>query len=128
MRQPRRKERNDRKQQIKRVLKYVIPVFISSVIVCLPSFFSTSTYYDDELKLLQLKIRDKFRQSQNYGVYYKGIIRLLINNKEDKRRWLKALEFVDLVGPNMRVYNVCRANTRDWDPVKMRKSIALWHM
>ena len=68
--------RYDRKQQMKRVLKYVLPVFISSVIICLPSFFSTTTYYDDDLKLFQLRRKNKFTQSPNYGVY--SLIRLLI--------------------------------------------------
>ena len=96
--------RNDRKQQIKRVLKYVLPVFISSVIVCLPSFFSTSTYYDDELKLLQLKIRDKFRQSPNYGVYYKGIIRLLIG---------AIIPFSTILCLNFKTYGIIRKRRKN---------------
>ena len=40
--------RNNKKEQIKRFMKYVLPVFILSVIINLPKFFETKTVSNDE--------------------------------------------------------------------------------
>ena len=69
--------RNNRKEQIKRFMKYVLPVFIFSVIISLPKFFETKTVSNDETELLSLETTT-LRHYPNYIIYYLGTFRLII--------------------------------------------------
>ena len=68
--------RHNNKEQIKRFMKYVCPVFMFSVIINGSKFFETYTILNDDTGLLRIEITT-LRQSPDYIIYYLGTFRLI---------------------------------------------------
>ena len=69
--------RNDKDAQVKRFLKYLVPVFVFSIIANIPKFFEATANYDEATKILQIGVTS-LRRNPDYIFYYSGITRLTV--------------------------------------------------
>ena len=64
---------------------------------------------NEELRLETERLHEELVQSGDYHT--------LKETGDQQVEYLKALDFMDTIGPNIRIFNVCRAKT-GWDPKK----------
>ena len=63
--------------QVKRFLKYLLPVIVFSIMIDIPKFFEAYSQYNDETKRLDIQVAD-LRISPGYIIYYNGITKLIV--------------------------------------------------
>ena len=69
--------RNDKEAQVKRFLRYLVPVFVLSIIVNIPKFFEATANYNDSTKSLQIDVTS-LRHNPDYIFYYIGITKIIV--------------------------------------------------
>jgi len=69
--------RNDKEAQVKRFLRYLVPVLVLSIIVNIPKFFEATANYNDSTKSLQIDVTS-LRRNPDYIFYYIGITRIIV--------------------------------------------------
>ena len=63
--------------QVKRFLKYLIPVILFSLIIEIPTFFEVEGKQNDETKRLEILITE-LRLHPDYMIYYVGVTKLIV--------------------------------------------------
>lgn len=95
---------NDARASFRRLLQYLIPVVIFSVIFNVPKFFESEYQYDrnstDPEAELYLEVTD-FRKNPNYAIYYNNWTRLIV---------LGIIPFCLLVYFNSKIYKDIKVN------------------
>lgn len=95
---------NDENASLRRVLKYVVPVILFSVVFNLPKFFEgqIAWNHDSDPPTPEIQVTE-LRLNRDYMLYYNNILRLVV---------LGILPFVMLVFFNTKIYSDVKARRR----------------
>ena len=68
---------NSKRAQVKRFLKYLLPVVLFSILFNIPKFFDVHSKHNDETERLEFHMT-KFRLHPDYMIYYIGVAQLIV--------------------------------------------------
>ena len=68
---------NSKRAQVKRFLKYLLPVVLFSILINIPKFFDVHSKHNDETERLEFHMTE-FRLHPDYMIYYIGVAKLIV--------------------------------------------------